>query len=604
MLETTDGDEGWGDGRQHGREDGREKKKNDDDGLLSPFPDLLQILSVPSKLSKAMTLLRPTTKWNSEAEKMITDNGIDWETFYKWTMEICNEKYLTPLQKKQKERERNVKEEKERLEEEKNSKDSNKYQITGGVMVAKISKNGAADMSKKIRRGMVLQSVYTNENGITDVSRSTLDEILNIFKTRPIKTIWKIPPSRKLDKDGKPIRQKIHVRFTERMGRSLGLKLIGKKLSGGVMIAEIMNKSPAARSGKLRKAMALVSIDGKDMSQCTVDEAIAHLSLNARRVRTNNERNPTNGILTTWRIAPSRNLSAEGTRIVKPPTPAKTIRRRWKRAIHMIILSVRAKRAVDRKNTETHVRRWLSDIASVACDRGYQWEVETTIEAMAWAHASSFVEEGLQSAIGKQVLGLESRSLVNKVVEKSMSTEDARQKQIAKYQRMAREYKEKLVHDKKKAEEDAKKEEAAMNARIQRAMERGRAKELAKLKAYKRKREEERAKAKEKLQKKAEQAEKEGNLLALLRRSASSKIKLGRGVTGLSRHWKKMSATDRTKFHGMTSAKLGLSPVRRKKIPDEEKQSGVDESFFEGKKQTRMDVEEEKEEEKEEEEKK
>ena len=52
MLETTDGNEGWGDG---GREDGGEEKKNDDDdGLLSPFPDLLEILSVPSKLSRSV----------------------------------------------------------------------------------------------------------------------------------------------------------------------------------------------------------------------------------------------------------------------------------------------------------------------------------------------------------------------------------------------------------------------------------------------------------------------------------------------------------------------------------------------------------------------
>jgi hypothetical protein len=106
-------------------------------------------------------------------------------------------------------------------------------------------------------------------------------------------------------------------------------------------------------------------------------------------------------------------------------------------------------------------------------------------------------------------------------------------------------------------------------------MERGREKELAKLEAYKRKREEERAKAKERLRKKAERAEKEENLLQLLRRSAGSKIDLGRGVTGLSRHWKKMSATDRTKFHGMTSEKLGLSPVRKKKISEENK-SGAD----------------------------
>ena len=172
--------------------------------------------------------------------------------------------------------------------------------------------------------------------------------MLKLFAKRPISTFWKAPPSRSLDKDGKPIRQTVRVRFTERMGAALGIKLVALKKKElhegedskvqsaaeskmhepeactggtGVMIAEIMPNMPASRSGKLRRAMRLIRMDGRDMTSCTVKDAIKAMSLEARRVTFNDAPGP-NGILTEWRIAPSRNLTKDGTRLHKPATPS------------------------------------------------------------------------------------------------------------------------------------------------------------------------------------------------------------------------------------------------------------------------------------------
>ena len=221
----------------------------------------------------------------------------------------------------------------------------------------------------------------------------SLKEVQALFQHRPIKTFWKNPPSRSLDKNGNKIRQQVHVRFTERMGLSLGLQLVQMKNGGGVMISNILDKSPAARSGKLRKSMKLIRINNKDYTHCTLAEAIAGLSIAARKVSFDSV-HKIGGVLTTWQIAPSRNLSQEGTRLVQPPTPSNTIRRRWKRAIHTVVLGIRARRAVDKKDTVRRITSWLHDVVDHAVDIGYQWEVESTTEAMAWACGTSFLDQG------------------------------------------------------------------------------------------------------------------------------------------------------------------------------------------------------------------
>ena len=73
---------------------------------------------------------------------------------------------------------------------------------------------------------------------------------------------------------------------------------------------------------------------------------------------------------------------------------------------------------------------------------------------------------------------------------------------------------------------------------------------------------------------KQKRAQQEDNLLAMLRKGGASKIKLGKGIQGLSRHWKKMNKQDRNLFSsiGGASEKLGLSPLRIRKGKEKEKE--------------------------------
>jgi hypothetical protein len=73
--------------------------------------------------------------------------------------------------------------------------------------------------------------------------------------------------------------------------------------------------------------MKLISINNVDYSTCSLKDAIDGLSLESRKKAL--ESSKSGGIITVWQIAPSRNLSSEGTRITRPPTPAKTIRRKF-----------------------------------------------------------------------------------------------------------------------------------------------------------------------------------------------------------------------------------------------------------------------------------
>ena len=63
-------------------------------------------------------------------------------------------------------------------------------------------------------------------------------------------------------------------------------------------------------------------------------------------------------------------------------------------AIHTVVLGIRARRAVDKKDTVRRITSWLHDVVDKAVDIGYQWEVESTTEAMAWACGTSFLDQG------------------------------------------------------------------------------------------------------------------------------------------------------------------------------------------------------------------
>ena len=102
-----------------------------------------------------------------------------------------------------------------------------------------------------------------------------------------------------------------------------------------------------------------------------------------------------------------------------------------------------------------------------------------------------------------------------------------------------------MIKEKEAIRRQEAEDNAHMEMRIQKAMARGREKEIQKLLEAKRKREMERARALATLKRKQERAEQEGNLMKLLRRgNGVSKIKKGKGVKGLSRHWKSLSNSE------------------------------------------------------------
>ena len=162
---------------------------------------------------------------------------------------------------------------------------------------------------------------------------------------------------------------------------------------GGVIVAEVVQGSVAFKTKKLRRGMRLIEINNTNMETCTVQEAILALSLNARKKMTELNKN---GIVTKWRIAPSRNLSAEGTKINKPPTPSKTIRRRWKRSIHAIILSNRTRKLADHHDTKRRVKEWIqTDIVDRAVHIGQAWQLKNQTDSLAWAIATHILEGGI-----------------------------------------------------------------------------------------------------------------------------------------------------------------------------------------------------------------
>ena len=189
-----------------------------------------------------------------------------------------------------------------------------------------------------------------------------------------------------------------------------------------------------------------------------------------------------------------------------------------------------------------------------------------------------FSTTGLSSATNKRL----SQSLLEDVVGSTLTTsiqhEQNRLLEIAKYKRLAKEYKERLIKEKEAIRRQEAEDNAHMERRIQKAMARGREKEIQKLLEAKRKREMERARALATLKRKQERAEQEGNLMKLLRRgNGVSKIKKGKGIKGLSRHWKSLSNSEKQLFgHLGSSQHLGLSPARKKKRQSEGKRESND----------------------------
>ena len=139
------------------------------------FPALATIIATPSLLSLHLQTLRPDMVYDAVLEKKVVahNGGIGFEAFNKWSLLICDEEWLSPLQEtallKQQEEDQALrarKKEKERAAVMENGR-SDQHAITGGVMVSKIAQGSQADLTKRLRRGMVLEKIYTNETGMS-----------------------------------------------------------------------------------------------------------------------------------------------------------------------------------------------------------------------------------------------------------------------------------------------------------------------------------------------------------------------------------------------------------------------------------------------------
>jgi hypothetical protein len=137
------------------------------------FPALATIIATPSLLSLHLQTLRPDMVYDAVLEKKVVahNGGIGFEAFNKWSLLICDEEWLSPLQEtallKQQEQDQKLrarKKEQERAALMKNGR-SDQHTITGGVMVSKIAQGSQADLTKRLRRGMVLEKIYSNETG-------------------------------------------------------------------------------------------------------------------------------------------------------------------------------------------------------------------------------------------------------------------------------------------------------------------------------------------------------------------------------------------------------------------------------------------------------
>ena len=206
----------------------------------------------------------------------------------------------------------------------------------GGGIVKSVKKKSQAS-SLSIERGHVLLRI-----GDIDVQNAPLPKIMKLLsqEKRPVIVMFKRPKTiknmdknilKKLAENPKnPLRTTLTVLFQlpkfhtdgrpYRTGSSdptkddplpsLGVELLSKR-SGGVMIKSLKPGGLASASGKLRRSMTLLEINRIDVSKCEFNIIVNYLM---NRKMWNGE-----GMETVWRVAPSRNLDAEGKqRRVKP----------------------------------------------------------------------------------------------------------------------------------------------------------------------------------------------------------------------------------------------------------------------------------------------
>ena len=228
---------------------------------------------------------------------------------------------------------------------------------SGGVFIKSLRPGGLAAATGKLRRSMTLKVMNGN-----DVSRKKFTEIVAMISNPemwPLQTVWRVAPSRNLDREGKrrpekksgdsttkadgqtatskpqsrgrqrdrmdpnrPAKTKFEVVFFEGTSESLGIELAPRRGGGGgsyvgdkdpdlasegVILARLVEGGavrkgmPFCRGGKfLRKGCRLLEVNGEDVHRLPFKPVLERLLTRERP------------LTTVWKLAPSRSLTPEG----------------------------------------------------------------------------------------------------------------------------------------------------------------------------------------------------------------------------------------------------------------------------------------------------
>jgi hypothetical protein len=212
---------------------------------------------------------------------------------------------------------------------------------------------------------------------------------------------------------------------------------------------------------------------------------------------------------------------------------------------------LRAGKITGRHSIARFIKELLFQICAAATSIGWHLMLETVIEVIAWTRVKCAIEIGIRKAVHASTRSKSSGTISIIAIERGVDSEDTRVKGLLRRALMAREYR-KCVH----AISDEKSESRLRAQYFQKDCA-----ELAQIPINEQPKvltQETHFAVAEQLLRKASRAIDEESLLRLLQRSSLPRIRQGKGVTGLARHWKQIRPDERLIFMGKASSKLGL----------------------------------------------
>ena len=167
--------------------------------------------------------------------------------------------------------------------------------LKGGVMIKSLTPGGQASQTNQLRRSMVLVAIDKN-----DCSKNTLKEILAKIQSsqRPIELSFHELSSISYKYDAKNVgKMKSKIKTVFPFEGPLGIELVQKKGNQGVMVKNVLPSGFAVRTRKIRKAMSLLEINGKDVATERLANIVELLQSSGRP------------LTLMWASAPSRQIS-------------------------------------------------------------------------------------------------------------------------------------------------------------------------------------------------------------------------------------------------------------------------------------------------------